>query len=106
MRYTIVTADKGYLSRALKIELAPHAVDFVTLRRRNQLPPPAREKQLYKGHHRIGSVFSYLDRLGLAERPYRFTEGYIIHLYTTLLAFQLDRLGLLKLWLYFSRIGV
>jgi len=106
LRYTIVTADKGYLSRALKTELAPHAVDLVTPRRRNQLPPPAREKQLYKGHRRIESGFSSLDRLGLAERPYRSTEGFILHLYTTLLAFQLDRLGLLMLWLCLSRIGV
>lgn len=69
----------------------------MTSRRRNQLSPPAREKQLYKGHRCIESVFSSLDRLGLAERPYRSTEGFILHLYTTLLAFQFDRLGMLKL---------
>lgn len=106
LRYTIVTADKGYLSKKLKAKLAPYAVDLVTPRRRNQLPPPAREKQLYKGHRRIETTFSVLDRLGLAERPYRSTKGFILHLYITLLAFQLSSSELLKLWRCLFRIGV
>lgn len=106
LRYTIVTADKGYLSRTLKTELAPHAVDLVTPRRRNQLPPPAREKQLYKGHRRVESVFSSLDRLGLSERPYRSTKGFVLHVYSTLLAYGLKCLKAFELWLHLFRIGV
>ncbi len=43
LSYTIVTADKGYLSKDLKAELAKNAVDLVTPRRKNQLPPPKRQ---------------------------------------------------------------
>ena len=106
LSYTIVTADKGYLSKDLKAELAQNAVDLVTPRRKNQLPPPKREQNLYKGHRIIESAFSSLDRLGLAERPYRSVKGFVLHLYTTLLAFGLSRSGLLRLWLNLSRIEV
>ncbi len=92
LSYTIVTADKGYLSRDLKAELARSAVDLVIPRRKNQLPPPAREQKLYKGHRIIETTFSSLDRLGLSARPYRSTRGFILHLYSTVLAYQLNRL--------------
>ncbi len=71
LSYTTVTADKGYLSRDLKAELAQNAVDLVTPRRKNQLPPPKREQTLYKGRRIIETTFSSRDRLGLSVRPYR-----------------------------------
>lgn len=104
--YTIVTADKGYISKDLKTELARRAVDLVTPRRCNQLPPPQREQLLYKGHRIVETTFSALDRLGLSERPYRSTAGFVLHLYTTLLAFQLSRFAFFSLFLHLSRIGV
>jgi hypothetical protein len=106
LTYTIVTADKGYLSQDLKTEVAPQAVDLVTPRRRNQLPPPKREQCLYQGHRIIESVFSSLDRLGLSDRPYRSTTGFVLHVYSTILAYQLTRSGALALWLFLFRIRV
>ncbi len=108
LSYTIVTADKGYLSRDLnlKAELAQNAVDLVTPRRKNQLPPPQREQTLYKGHRIIETAFSSLDRLGLSARPYRSTRGFILHVYSTILAYGLSRLRAFELWLRLFRIGV
>lgn len=97
LAYTIVTADKGYISQPLKADLAKSAVDLVTPRRSNQLPPPKREQNLYHGHRIVETVFSSLDRLGLSERPYRSTVGCLLHIYTTLLAYQLSRLGMFEL---------
>lgn len=91
LSYTIVTGDKGYFSRTLKTKLSTRAVDLVTPRKRNQLPPPHREKSLYQGHRIIETVFSVLDPLGLSERPYRSAVGFVLHLYTTLLAYRLHR---------------
>lgn len=104
LSYTIVTADKGYLSKDLKTELARRAVDLVTPRRRNQLPPPRREQRLYKGHRIVETTFSLLDRLGLSERPYRSTKGFVLHVYSTLLAYSLKCLKALRLHLF--RIGL
>ena len=106
LTYTIVTADKGYISGDLKANIAPRAVDLVTPRRSNQLPPPQREQNLYRGHRIIESTFSSLDRLGLSEKPYRSTVGFVLHVYTTLLAYQLSRAGIFELWLLLSRIEV
>jgi len=91
LTYTIVTGDKGYLSQTLKAEVAKRAVDLVTPRKRNQLPPPQRERTLYQGHHIIETVFFVLDRLGFSDRPYRSAVGFVLHVYTTLLAYQLRR---------------
>ena len=90
LNYTIVTADKGYISKELKVSLDKQAVHLVTPRRSNQLPPPKAERKLYKNHRRIETVFSSLDSLGLADRPYRSTLGFILHVYTTILAYQLQ----------------
>ena len=106
LSYTIVTADKGYLSRDLKAELAQSAVDLVTPRRKNQPPPPKREQNLYKGHRIIETTFSSLDRLGLSARPYRSTRGFVLHLYNTIFAYQLNRLKTFEFWLRLFRIGV
>lgn len=97
LSYTVVTADKGYLSRDLKTDLAQNAVDLVTPRRNNQLPPPERELNLYRGHRIVESVFSSLDRLGLSQRPYRSTVGCLLHVYATMLAYQLKRSGAFEL---------
>lgn len=102
LSYTIITADKGYISQDLKANLAPQAVDLVTPRRSNQLPPPKREQNLYQGHRIIETVFSSLDRLGFSDRPYRSNIGFILHIFSTLLAYQLKALVLR--WL--SRIEV
>ena len=97
LNYTIVTADKGYISQPLKANLAKNAVDLVTPRRSNQLPPPKREQKLYYGHRIVETVFSSLDRLGLSERLYRSTTGCLLHIYTSLLAYQLSRLDAFEL---------
>jgi len=102
LSYTVITADKGYISKDLKAVLATSAVDLVTPRRSNQLPPPKREQNLYKGHRIIETVFSSLDRLGLSDRPYRSNVGFVLHVFSTLLAYQLKALFLP--WLF--RIGV
>lgn len=106
LSYTIVTGDKGYISRDLKARIAAKAVDLVTPRRSNQSPPSRRERNLYKGHRIVEATFSSLTRLGLSERPYRSTRGFLVHLYTLLLAFQLTRSGALNFWLLLFRIGV
>ncbi len=106
LTYTIVTADKGYISHDLKADIAPQAVDLVTPRRSNQLPPPRREQNLYCGHRIVESVFSSLDRLGFSDRPYRSTKGCMVHIYTTILAYQLSHLDVLGLWFFLSRIEV
>ncbi len=97
LSYTIVTGDKGYISKDLKADLAKSAVDLVTPRKSNQLPPPQREKALYKGHRIVESVFSSFDRLGLSERPYRSNTGLVLHVYTTILAYQLFRIYAFRL---------
>lgn len=102
LNYTIVTADKGYISQDLKAALDKHAVHLVTPRKSNQLPPPAHEQSLYQGHRIIETVFSSLDRLGLSDRPYRSNVGFVLHVFSTLLAYQLKALVLR--WLF--RIGV
>ena len=89
LNYTVVTADKGYISQALKADLDKRAVHLVTPRRSNQLPPPKAEQTLYQGHRIIETVFSSLDRLGLSDKPYRSNLGLVLHVYTTLLAYQL-----------------
>jgi hypothetical protein len=119
LTYTIITADKGYISRDLKADLAPLAVDLVTPRKSNQLPPPStgtspalvglvpkREQVLYRGHRRVETTFSSLDRLGLSDRPYRSTTGLLVHVYVTILAYQFTRSAILKLRLCLFRIGV
>ena len=40
----------------------------------------------------VESVFSSLDRLGLSERPYRKTQGLVLHLYAVLLGYGLFKL--------------
>lgn len=56
-----------------------------------------REQHLYRGHRRIESVFSSLDRLGLSERPYLSTVGCLLHVYITILAYQIRRSGVFEL---------
>jgi len=104
--YTIITGDKGYLSQNLKANFAPLAVDLVTPRKSNQLPPPKREKALYRGHRIIENTFSSLDRLGLSNRPYRSTVGLLVHVYTTMLAYQLTRSGVFYLVILVFRVEV
>ena len=104
LNYRIITADKGYISQDFKAELDAQAVHLVTPRRRNQVPMPKPEKRLYKGHRIIESVFSSLERLGLSDRPYRSTTGLILHIYSTILAYQLRQL--LRVWLCLFRIRV
>ncbi len=106
LSYSIITADKGYISKDLKADLAKSAVDLVTPRKSNQLPPPNRERVLYRGHRRVESVFSSFDRLGLSERPYRSNTGLVLHVYTTILAYQLFRTYAFRLCMILSRIGV
>ena len=103
LNYAVVTGDKGYISQDLKAGLDKHAVHLVTPRRSNQLPPPAAEQRLYKGHRIIETVFSMLDRLGLSDRPYRSNVGLMIHIYTTILAYQLTQAFAL---VFLFRIGV
>ena len=106
LAYTIISADKAYISSDLKAKVAPQAVDLVTPRRSNQLPPPQREQNLYYGHRIVESTFSSLDRLGLSDRPYLSTVGCLLHIYTTILAYQLSRSAVFVFWLCLSRIGV
>lgn len=103
LNYKIVTADKGYLSQHLKADLDKHAVHLVTPGKSNLLPPPKAEQMLYQGHHIIEPVFSSLDRLGLSDRPYRSNVGLVLHVYTTILAYQLKQAIAL---IFLSRIGV
>lgn len=103
LNYAIITADKGYISQSLKSDLDNHAVHLVTPRKSNQLPPPKAEQTLYKGHRIIETVFSSLDRLGLSDRPYRSNLGFVLHVYTIILAYQL-RLAIAFVYLF--RIGV
>ncbi len=106
LTYAIITADKGYISRDLKADLAKNAIDLVTPRKSNQLPPPKREQVLYRGHRRVESTFSSLDRLGLSDRPYRSNTGLVLHVYTTILAYQLFYAYTFRLRIILSRIGV
>lgn len=106
LTYTIITADKGYISRDLKTNLAKNAVDLVTPRKSNQLPPPEREIVLYRGHRMVETTFSSLDRLGLSDRPYRSTLGLLIHVYTTILAYQLTHSDVFHLVILVFRIEV
>ena len=92
LSYTILTGDKGYISQDLKTRLDKQAVHLVTPKRSNQLPAPISEQKLYKGHKRVETVFSSLDRLGFSDRPYRSNKGLVLHLFTTLLAYQIKRL--------------
>jgi hypothetical protein len=106
LSYTIVTGDKGYISKDLKADLAKSAVDLVTPRKSNQLPPPQREKNLYKGHRIVESVFSSFDRLAFSDRPYRSNTGLVLHVYTTILAYQLFHAYAFRLRITLSQIGV
>jgi hypothetical protein len=90
LSYRIVTADKGYISRDLKRALDKHAVHLVTPKRSNQLPPSRAERRLYKNHRRVETAFSSLDRLGFSDRPYRATLGCVLHVYLTILTYQLQ----------------
>jgi len=92
LSYTIVTGDKGYISQDLKTRLDKQAVHLVTPKRSNQLPAPISEQKLYKGHKRVETVFSSLDRLGFSDRPYRSNKGLVLHIFTTLLAYQIRSL--------------
>jgi len=92
LNYTILTGDKGYLSQDFKAQLDKQAVHLVTPKRRNQLPPPKSEQKLYKGHKIIETTFSSLDRLGFSDRPYRSNKGLVLHVFTTIFAFQLRKL--------------
>jgi hypothetical protein len=89
LEYTIITADKGYISQDFKLALDKHAVHLVTPRRSNQLPPPKAEKKLYKHHRIVETAFSSLDNLGFSDRPYRSTLGLVLHVYITILTYQL-----------------
>lgn len=106
LNYAIVTGDKGYISKDLKADLAKSAIDLVTPRKSNQLPPPEREKVLYKGHRMVETTFSSLDRLGLSDRPYRSNIGLVLHVYTTILAYQLFHAYVFRFWIALFRIGV
>ena len=75
----------------------------MTPRKSNQLPPPKAEQTLYQGHRIIETVFSSLDRFGLSDRPYRSNVGLVLHVYTTILAYQLKQAIAL---IFLSRIGV
>jgi len=90
LNYTIVTADKAYISQDLKLALDKQAVHLVTPTRSNQLPPPKAEKTLYKGHRIVETAFSSLDNLGFSDRPYRSTLGFVLHVYITILTYQLQ----------------
>lgn len=103
--YKIVTADKGYISADLKADLDKQAIHLVTPRRSNQPPPPKAEQRLYQGHRIIESVFSSLDRIGLSDRPYRSNVGLVLHVYTTLLAYQLKQLFFFLNRLFRIRVG-
>lgn len=105
LSYKIVTADKGYLSQHLKAKLDKCSVHLVTPRRSNQLPPPDPERCLYEGHRLIETVFSCLDRLGLSDRPYRSNKGFVLHVYTTLLAYQLRQYLCFLLLLFRIRVS-
>jgi len=85
-RYMVVTGDKGYISKELKKAFAGKAVDIVTKRRKNQLPPSRREQRLLKGHRRVESYFSAVDARGLEVSAYRKTWGCVFHLFSVLLA--------------------
>lgn len=103
LNYRVITADKGYISQALKSDLDKHAVHLVTPRKNNQLPPPLSEQSLYKGHPIVETVFSVLDRLGLSDRPYRSNTGLVLHVFTTILAYQIRQVLTL---IFLFRIGV
>lgn len=103
LSYTILTGDKGYISKDFKAQLDKQATHLVTPRRSNQLPPPKAEQKLYKGHKIIETAFSSLDRLGFSDRPYRSNQGLVLHVYTTILAYQLRKLFF---YLLYFRIGV
>lgn len=92
LRYRVVTGDRGYLSRALKAQVARQGVDLIAKHKRNMRPHTRREEYFLRGHRMVESVFSSLDRWGLSERPYRKTRGLVFHLYAVLLGY-----GLLKL---------
>ena len=97
LNYTILTGDKGYISKDLKAQLDKQAVHLVTPKRSNQLPPPKSEQKLYQGHKRVETVFSSLDRLGFSDRPYRSNKGMVLHIFTSLLAYQIRNLIVLIL---------
>lgn len=52
------------------------------------------------------TAFPSLDRLGLAAGPHRSTRGFVLHLYSTILAYQLKRMEAFELRLLIFRIGV
>jgi hypothetical protein len=114
LSYTVVTADKGYLSQALKDRFAPFAVDIIPKRRRNQNPTPARERFLLEQHQRIETTFSTFDLNGLLVRRYRKPWGLVFHIMSVLLADfflrLLERFPSLSLralfYLLLSQIGV
>lgn len=89
LRYRVVTADKGYLSRKLQAEAARQGVDLIARHKRNMRPHSERERRLWQGRRMIVNIFSSLDRLGLSERPYRKTRGLIFHVYAVLLGYGL-----------------
>lgn len=89
LNYTIITADKGYISQTFKAKLDAQSVHLVTPKRGNRLPPLKSERRLYKGHRIIETVFSSLDRLGFSDRPSRSNLAVVLHVFTTILAYQL-----------------
>jgi len=92
LSYVVVTGDKGYLSRALKAQVAWQGVDLIARHKRNMRPHTRREQYFLRGQRMVESVFSSLDRLGLSERPYRKTQGLVFHLYAVLLGYGLFKL--------------
>ena len=92
LSYVVVTGDKGYLSRALKAQVAWQGVDLIARHKRNMRPHTRREQYFLRGQRMVESVFSSLDRLGLSERPYRKTQGLVFHLYAVLLGYGFFKL--------------
>lgn len=87
LRYKVVTADKGYVSAALRRRCSLHAVDFITKRRSNQIPNTIRERRLMRQHRRVETVFSQLDRLGLSHKVHVSPTGLYLHIFAALLAY-------------------
>lgn len=87
LRYKVVTGDKGYVGAKLRRRCSLQAVDFVTKRRRNQIPNTARETRLMHNHRRVETVFSQLDQLGLSHKVHVSSTSVYLHVFAVLLAY-------------------